>query len=186
MNFKKLEPKKVVEEKKAKTWVKVSLGFVIATLVLTSAYSMYEFVNTHEFKTPIIIKFQNPTPRKAVKLESPVGSKSAGFIRQAYASDRVPTNEEYIREKFGKAGDIAVAVAKAESGLRADAYHVNTNGTIDLGVFQINTVHFEKEGCSPIDLLDFRKNVDCAYKIYEASGFNPWVAYTTGSYLNKL
>lgn len=36
------------------------------------------------------------------------------------------------------------AIAKTESGMKANAYNCNTNGTCDIGVMQINTVHLNQ------------------------------------------
>lgn len=63
-----------------------------------------------------------------------------------------------------------IKIARAESGLRADALNKNSNGTFDVGVFQINDVH----KISRQDRMDFEKNIRFAYKLYKAQGFNPW------------
>lgn len=41
----------------------------------------------------------------------------------------------------GENCDVLVNLAKCESSMRKDAIHVNTNGTYDAGLFQINSVH---------------------------------------------
>ena len=157
---------------------KFSILFALLSLAI---YGGFIFYTTHNFRTPIL--FQNPTPKKELKLESPVGSKSAGFIHQAYAEEL--SNEEYIRMKFGNHGDIAVAVAKAESGLREDAVHQNNNGTIDVGCWQVNSIHLGKVKLET--LLDCKKATDWVYdNLYLYQGFNPWYAFTTGAYLAKL
>jgi len=49
------------------------------------------------------------------------------------------------------------AIAYVESGNRADAIHKNKNGTLDVGIAQINQVHFavlSTYGISATDLLD--------------------------------
>ena len=95
--------------------------------------------------------------------------------------------EKYIYEVFGIENyKLAIAVAKAESGLREDAININTNNTVDVGIFQINSIHFKKEGCSLKEVATIKGNVDCAYQIYQSSGWSPWVAYKTGSFINKL
>lgn len=80
------------EKRKAKNamkWLKRSAYFLLFCIVLSSIFTTYEFIETHKFQSPIIIKikFQNPTPRKFVKIESPLGSKSAGLIQKAYAEE---------------------------------------------------------------------------------------------------
>lgn len=96
------------------------------------------------------------------------------------------TLEEYICRAFGKDCKLALAVSQAENGTRqCDRMNVNTNKTVDIGIFQINTVHLKK-GYTLSDLIDCKKNVDIAYKIYKQQGFAPWVAYTNKSYRKFL
>src|SRR3990167_8763827 len=48
--------------------------------------------------------------------------------------------EVYICEKFGTYEcKTALAIAKAESGMREEAVNINANDTIDVGVFQVNS-----------------------------------------------
>lgn len=89
---------------------------------------------------------------------------------------------EYIIDKFGDHAQLALSIAKAESHLNCDAIGVNTNGSVDFGVMQINSVHMKK-GYRLSELADCKKNVDIAFEIFEQQGFNPWVAYTSGKYL---
>lgn len=68
---------------------------------------------------------------------------------------------------------IAIKIAKAESGIRPDAIGKNTNGTYDMGVFQINDCHSKR--ISRQDRLDFEKNIRFAYKLRKEQGnWNAW------------
>ena len=157
--------------------LKLAIGF---TIIAWSIYGVVTFINSHEFRSPIL--FQNPIPLKVeqINIISPIGSPSAKQVSKPL------TDEEYIRAKFGKHGDIAVAIAKAESGLRADAVNVNNNNSVDVGCWQVNSIHFSK-GVSMETLLDCKKATDWVYdNLYLYQGFNPWVAFKTGSYLAKL
>lgn len=81
---------------------------------------------------------------------------------------------------------MALAVSRAENGTRqCDRFGINTNKTIDVGVFQINTVHLKK-GYTLQDLADCKKNIDIAYDIFKAQGWTPWVAHNNGSYKKFL
>ena len=92
------------------------------------------------------------------------------------ASARVETKEEIeteIRRVFGTLADQAVCVARMESGLRADAANHNTNGTWDVGVFQLNDVH----GLSWEQRLDARANIQKAKEIRDSWGnWRAWMA----------
>jgi hypothetical protein len=78
----------------------------------------------------------------------------------------------------------ALAIAKAESGLRCNATNNNTNKSKDSGLFQINSIH--KAKYQGKDIFDCKTNIDVAYQIYQSSGWNPWVAYWSGSYKRHL
>lgn len=88
---------------------------------------------------------------------------------------------------YGKGLDIAVAIAKAESGYDADATNLNTNGTTDYGLWQINSVHLEPggdlAGWTSKDLLDPAKNAQAAWIVSShGTNFGPWVTYRTGAF----
>jgi len=129
------------------------------------------------FKTPIEVKEREVEVREIVKvigeIPNPVDLKT--------------DTEKYIYEVFGiEDYKVAIAIARAESGLREDAININTNSTIDLGIFQINSIHFKKEFCTLKDVVTMKGNVDCAYEIYKASGWSPWVAFSSGAFTSKL
>ena len=54
----------------------------------------------------------------------------------------------------GQNCDVLVNLAKCESSLNPDAYHINNNKTVDLGLFQINSVHYKKDNMSAVCALD--------------------------------
>jgi len=66
-----------------------------------------------------------------------------------------------------------IATMKCESGLKADSINKNSNGTFDIGVGQINDVHSKR--ISREDRMDFVKNIDFIYTLYQEQGLNPWV-----------
>lgn len=80
---------------------------------------------------------------------------------------------------------IAYAVCMAESGGNPNARGVNTNGTDDVGLMQINSVHVPRL-ISSNDRLDPNKNMQAAYSIYMGSGWKAWSAYNNGKYLRFM
>jgi hypothetical protein len=81
---------------------------------------------------------------------------------------------------------MALAVATAENGTHAcDRININSNNSLDVGYYQINTVHLKK-GWKLTDLMDCKKNIDYAYEIYKVQGWNPWVTYSKGTYKQYL
>jgi hypothetical protein len=62
-----------------------------------------------------------------------------------------------------------------------EVHHYNSDGTLDWGYFQINTVHLERPGVNLRVLLDCKANIDFAYQLYTEKGFEPWTTYKNGA-----
>lgn len=74
---------------------------------------------------------------------------------------------------------IAVAVALAESGGRTDATNRNSNGSIDRGLMQINSVHDEMPG----NRFDPLTNMRLAFAIKTRRGsWKDWATFNSGRY----
>lgn len=112
-----------------------------------------------------------------IKLDNRVKEEAA---RLMVKEDRFSVIRD-ILAVWGKDARIGLAIAKAESGLRCEAYHFNTNGTVDHSVFQLNSVHIKRG-----NLADCKENVRIAYEIYKEQGGNPWVVFWNKSYLKYL
>jgi hypothetical protein len=77
--------------------------------------------------------------------------------------------------------NMAAAIALAESSGRANATNRNTDGSIDRGLWEINSIH------GPLSVLDPRRNAESAYKISSGGrNWNPWVTYQNGAYKQYL
>lgn len=73
-----------------------------------------------------------------------------------------------------------VAISKAESGYNTTATHTNNNGTVDRGLFQINSVHRQFDGNRL--LSDPQYNTNAAKSIYDGQGLSTWATYTSGAF----
>ena len=122
------------------------------------------------------------------RVKTTIVSEKTEKVAEIVAGEENKDLATYICEKWGVVEcKTALAVAKAESGMRCDAYNANTDGSVDLGVFQLNTIHLAKGGeWTLTNMADCQKNVDLAYEVWQAQGWNPWVAYRNGSWLVKL
>ena len=96
-----------------------------------------------------------------------------------------PTKGEvkaYILEVFGeRAGKQAIKMLSEceNSTFDQSRRNHNRNGSIDYGVFQINSIHKRKRGKKFI--ADWRENVKVAKQIYDEQGWSPWsCSYTIG------
>ena len=79
----------------------------------------------------------------------------------------------YIVEVFGDdAADAIVVIRKCEnSSFNPRATNQNRNGSVDRGIFQLNSAYWGGE-----ELYDWKKNVDVAYKVFTRAGkkWTPW------------
>jgi len=107
------------------------------------------------------------------KIISPL-SDSQHIVYAAEGKSELQEITDYVIKKFEPEGRQVAVKALAcfisESGLRNEAVNVNHNGTNDVGVAQINSIH----GLSTEDRMNYKKNIDKAYQIYKSRGWNAW------------
>lgn len=96
--------------------------------------------------------------------------------------------QQYACRKFGPACRTALAIQRVENPQgKCEVYHYNSDGTLDWGYFQINTVHLKRPGLNLRDLLDCKANIDFAYQLYlEKHNFTAWSTYNSGAYRRAL
>lgn len=87
-----------------------------------------------------------------------------------------------IAEAFPENPAIMIAIARAESGMNPKAVNKNTNGSVDLGLLQINSIH----GYDELSLFDAEKNIKAAREIYDKQGIQAWTSFNNGSYKKFL
>lgn len=78
------------------------------------------------------------------------------------------TNIALIKKVWGKDSKLGLAIARAESGYQTKVVNYNTNGTVDQGVFQVNSVHEMPE------MDDAVANISYAYTMFLKQGTTPW------------
>src|SRR3990167_283396 len=180
---------------KFKPFYLISVFAIILTILFAIGISKsIDWFNKHEviknqiiavtLKWPITIKAREPQI-----IEKP--------LVLDYPEEIDTPLEKYICDKWGIFEcKTALAVSKAENGDRIrDRFNINSNGTIDVGIFQINSVHFSKEGCALFQIVDPIQNVDCGYSIWESSdgivgdgsgSWTPWVTFNNNNFLSHL
>lgn len=114
-----------------------------------------------------------------VTFERPV---HAEFTVKEEVVEKELTIEEKIAKAFPENPTIMMAIAQAESGMNPLASHKNTNGSVDIGLFQINSIH----GKDQLELFDVDHNLEVARQVYEKQGLGAWVAFSNGSYLKYV
>jgi hypothetical protein len=153
----------------------LAVGIGVAAVVVQSRY-------TFTLQSPLRIRFQWPlviAPRNSA--EEAVAAQGDQFGR------RLTAYQQYACNKFGPACRVALAVQRAENPRGVcEIYHYNSDGTLDWGYFQINTVHLKRAGVNLRGLLDCKANIDFAYQLYTERGFKPWTTFNSGAYRQFL
>ena len=160
----------------------ISASALLAGAVLVFLVVQIHAHYTFSLQSPIRLHFQWP-------LVVAERTKSQDAL-QAQFDQRHPLNayQQYACRKFGSACRVALAIQRAENPQgKCEIYHYNTDGTLDWGYFQINTVHLKRPGLNLRDLLDCKANIDFAYQLYsEKQDFTPWSTYNNGAYRRFL
>lgn len=87
---------------------------------------------------------------------------------------------------------VAVALTQPESGRNPDAVNdKNTDGSVDRGLWQINSVHLGAggvlDGWAPDSLFDPRRNAQATWMVYQSAGsFSPWVAFQRNLHASSM
>jgi hypothetical protein len=156
--------------------------FLLFAAIIGVAAAIVQTEFTVSLRSPVRLRLQWPlvfAPRQSSEETAQAQADQFGHRLTAY--------QQYACNKFGSACRIALAVQRAENPRGAcEIYHYNTDGTLDWGYFQINTVHLKRPGLNLRDLLDCRANIDFAYQLYRERGFDPWTTYTSGAYRQFL
>ena len=109
---------------------------------------------------------------KEVEFISPMGAPVvfAKSVEPMQTCQNLGIVEEYICEVFGDEYDNAMSVLSCENkSLNPNAINeYNRNGSIDQGIFQINSVHGQT------NMFNYKANIDFAYKLFKKKGWSPW------------
>ena len=163
----------------------VPLSLTALLLGITLAYAVIEIHARYAFslESPVVLHWRSPLVI-ARRMQSPVAS-AARFDQHGRA---LTAYQQYACAKFGPDCRVALAIQRAENPKgKCEIYHYNTDGTLDWGYFQINTVHLKRPGVNLRSLLDCKANIDFAYQLYrERQGFTPWSTYNSGAYKKFL
>lgn len=84
--------------------------------------------------------------------------------------------EQMVAERFGVHAPTARRIVACESSWNHRARHRNRDGTEDLGLFQLNTGGtLQSLGITRAEALDPQTNIDAAWRLHRARGWQPWV-----------
>lgn len=151
--------------------------------VLGGAFWWFTSHYTISLQSPLVIRLQWP-----IVIAERLTSGDAEGAREDQHGRHLTAWQEYACKKFGPDCRVALAIQRAENPRgNCEVYHYNSDGTLDWGYFQINTVHLQRPGLNLHDLLDCKANIDFAFQLYqEKHGFSPWSTYNSGKYRQFL
>lgn len=76
-----------------------------------------------------------------------ITSDGAQRAQEDQNGHRLSAWQQYACRKFGNDCRVALAIQRAENPQgKCEVYHYNSDGTLDWGYFQINTVHLKRPG----------------------------------------
>lgn len=166
-------------------YVSLLVLLLVAVLFLAKALNSWFDVNRIVFHKAVEIEVHNPITiekRKPVEVVSPLVQE---ILENNNLTNLNPV-EQIILDVFGiQDFKTARAVAKCESGFRCNALNVNSNGTVDYGCFQINSIHWERFGGLE-NLVTCEQQIKAAYEIYKEQGFHPWVVAGGKCFVEEL
>jgi hypothetical protein len=154
-----------------------------AAVVLVALMAWFHTEYTVSIQSPVRMQLQSP-----VVVSERLNSIEADGARADQHGRPLSAWQEYACRTFGPDCRVALAIQRAENPQgKCEIYHYNSDGTLDWGYFQINTVHLQRPGLNLRDLLDCKANIDFAYQLYqEKKGFTPWSTYNNGKYREFL
>lgn len=183
------------ESKNARAWKYVGYiwiaVFVMAGInyVVSSAVN-YHLTHSYGVRSPLVVKVETrsmfwseskPEPVILSPLADVVEAKEPEEVGPEWLANLTPL-EKKVCDKWGiYECKNAVARCRAESGCdqERDGKTI-VSSTDDVGVMQINRVHWDWKSASYKEVCDLSKivtedgNLECAMVIYQASGWTAW------------
>jgi hypothetical protein len=182
-----------------KSFPKVEIPEIPSVQLIADLFKNSEIVEIAETSSQLkMIPTPSPVPavaatvqRKGVLLLT-VPSVPHAIPPKKVGAERVYMHEPEIRAYVcpimgNDKCNIFLAILAAENGTHEctrDNRGLNRNGSIDIGLTQINWTPLSPYTFE--QLQDCKFNLDIALKKYETRGFQPWAAYNSGRYLRHL
>lgn len=196
------------EYMKRKMYSETNLTILIGLTLLTGWYNLYNWYQMSDlrFRSPVVEVKTPISLIKEVKAEEVSDKGTEEHTRPHQMPEKVDESEKWtpilsdkevalIIKSYGWDYETAIRLAKSENywnlthSFDCARRNDNSDGSYDIGLFQINSIHLPTlqrvYGWTMEDMKDCTKNAQFAYEwLYVHQGWNPWVAFKNGSYLN--
>lgn len=104
------------------------------------------------------------------------------LIIYSLSSPSLVVDNKVLKEKLQDAGyptkllDTFVCIADKESNRVPKTVRYNSNGSIDYGIVQINSVHLNMCNVTGKELLEVDNNLACGLKVFKLQGLQAWAS----------
>ncbi len=167
------------------------------TITIPNVQQVSDFIDKddEEVAEPVAIAEPAPAPvpvvaPKKIASTKPIYAFPAKVEGDARVYMHEPEIRAYVCPKMGASQcAIFIAILKGENGTHEctrDNRGVNRNGSLDVGLAQINWNPKYNPPYTVEQLRDCKFNLDIALQKYNSRGFQPWYAYTKGTYKKFL
>lgn len=130
----------------------------------------------HTASLPELSPTQTPTPSPTTIVAHPTSTPEPAVeaVDQTSGAGELEEIKNEIEQVFGDEADNAFLILDCENkNLNPKATNHNKDGSIDRGIFQINSVHLKGKARGK-DLFDYKQNIEVAHRIYSEQGWSPW------------
>ena len=147
--------------RKPKTFSKLAWTLILVTcgtaIAISALFGWAKEMNTSSLNTL----------KSTFQLEKPVQAKEE--VKELTQKQMILN---YIVEVFGDESANAITIINKCENHNFDpkAQNWNSNGSVDTGIFMVNSVH----GYSEEQLKDWKFNIDKAKQIYDRNGWSAW------------
>ncbi|HFC77038.1 MAG TPA: hypothetical protein ENJ27_02310 [Candidatus Moranbacteria bacterium] len=162
---------------------KVKKALFVIFLLFVDCYVIFNITNQLKANWTVHIVAVNADDKVAILRSDDKSQAGVSASLNVKGGDNTPPSiEDKIKKAFPDNWETMLAIAKAESRLIPTAEHTNKNGTKDIGLFQINSIH----GYDSNKLKDVDFNINVAREIYDRQGIAAWSAWNNKSYLQFM
>lgn len=162
--------------KRRKMWETVKLWLLLVSLY-TIGVRLHQFKNAYEDRMGVLTNLEELSVYQGETIDF-MNRHCIGEYNKLFCKRH--EHDESKNYKWNTKRMIATAIC--ESGMNPDAWNWNTNGTIDVGLGQINSVH----GYNIRELTDPEFNVETMYKLWQKFGEGIWYAQNTDCFVREL